>query len=268
VETWFKVYRKLFESDLWHDVSTFRLFLFLVGQASHKDGIKVAGLELSKGQYLRSYRKLAQDLSYKEGRGTKQYSTKTIKKSIYKLVNDGMVSIVETKQGTIFTVNNYAKYQDLQDIEIETVNGSVNEGETNGKRRGNNNKNYRTKELKKKDIKNTSRKQVYDTDSNYYQLAIFFFEQIKNNNPNHKEPNYQTWADDIRKMIELDNRTEEQVKYLMNWVQQDDFEMANVLSPAKLRKRFDSLIIKVKRQKPTSKVVPIDKNKKTYNYGF
>ncbi|MEN2765654.1 hypothetical protein [Ornithinibacillus xuwenensis] len=268
METWFKVYRKVFESDLWHDVSTFRLFLFLVGQASHKDGIKVAGIELNKGQFLRSYRKLAEDLSYKEGRGTKQYSTKTIKKSVDKLVSDGMVSIVETKQGTLFTVLNYSKYQDLKDIEIETVNGSVNEGETNGKRRGNNNKNYRIKELKNKDKKNNSRKQVYDTNSIYYQLAIFFFEQIKINNPNHKEPNFQTWSDEIRKMIELDNRTEEQVRYLMKWVQQDEFEMANVLSPAKLRKRFDSLVLKVKRQNPTSKVVPIDKNKKTYNYGF
>ena len=62
----------------------------------------------------------------------------------------------------------------------------------------------------------------------------------------------QKWSDDIRKMVELDKRTEEQVKYLMKWVQEDDFEMANVLSPSKLRDRFDQLVIKVKKDKRTA----------------
>lgn len=97
------------------------------------------------------------------------------------------------------------------------------------------------------------RKQVYDDTSAYYQLAVYFFERIKENNPEHKEPNYQAWSDDIRKMIEIDKRTEEQVRYLMKWVQQDDFEKVNVLSPSKLRKRFDQLVMKVKNQKHKQK---------------
>ena len=35
----------------------------------------------------------------------------------------------------------------------------------------------------------------------------------------------------------------------MQWVQQDEFEMVNVLSPSKLRKRFDQLVLKVKQEK-------------------
>src|SRR5690625_4250199 len=115
MSTWFKLHREIFNSDIWNDVTTFRLFLLLIGKATHQDGIKVAGIELKRGQYLRSYRKLSEDLAYKEGRGTKKYSTKTIKKCVDKLISDGRVSKEETEQGTVFTILNYNKYQGLLD---------------------------------------------------------------------------------------------------------------------------------------------------------
>lgn len=90
------------------------------------------------------------------------------------------------------------------------------------------------------------RKYIYD--DSHMELAKRFYQNILQNNPNHKKPNFGKWADDIRKMIEIDNRTEEQIAYLIDWVQQDEFEMTNVLSPDKLRKRFDQLAMKVKRE--------------------
>jgi hypothetical protein len=114
--------------------------------------------------------------------------------------------------------------------------------------KGKESKENKSKENKSKET-NNSPKQVYDETSIHYQLSIYFFERIRENNPEYKEPNFQLWADEIRKMIELDKRTEEQVRYLMKWVQEDDFEKVNVLSPSKIRKRFDNLIMKVKQQK-------------------
>lgn len=139
--TWFKLYREIFDSELWTDVTTFRLFLLLIGKASHRDGVNIAGIELKRGQYLRSYRKLAEDLAYKEGRGTKTYSLKTIKKCIDKLIRDGRVNVQETEQGTLFTILNYDKYQGFLDDEEKTGNGLDSEQVTNGKLTGNNNKN-------------------------------------------------------------------------------------------------------------------------------
>lgn len=89
-----------------------------------------------------------------------------------------------------------------------------------------------------------SRKQVYDESSNFFLLAKYFFEQVQKNNPNHKLPNLQNWANDIRLMIEIDKRNENEIRNLIRWVQEDDFEMVNVLSPAKMRKRFDQLMMK------------------------
>lgn len=110
-----------------------------------------------------------------------------------------------------------------------------------------------TQQKKRKESKrnNNTRKQVYEEDSVYFKLANRLYQNILKNNPQHKKPNLQKWADDIRLMMEIDKRSEKQIAYLMDWVQKDSFEMTNVLSPDKLRKRFDQLAMKVKAsQKP------------------
>ena len=147
MQGWIKLHRKILDNELWYDVSTFRLFTLLLLKAAHKDGTKVGGQVLKQGQYIRSYRMLAHDLSYKEGRGVKQYSTSTIKRCSAKLIENGMVTVDETELGTLFTIVNYASYQHLQGDEEETQNGSQNVNRTNPERSPNNNKNVRIKEL-------------------------------------------------------------------------------------------------------------------------
>nr|OTP48700.1 hypothetical protein A5881_002403 [Enterococcus termitis] len=63
-----------------------------------------------------------------------------------------------------------------------------------------------------------------------------------------KEPNYQTWADDIRKMIERDKRTEEQVRKMIEWCQADNFWSGNILSAKKLREKYDTMAKQANRQ--------------------
>lgn len=119
---WIKLHREIFDSDIWHDVTTFRLFVYLIGKASHQDGINHKGLVLNKGQFVRSYRKLADDLTFKEGRGYKKYSLSTIKNSIKKLVDDERIAVDETKLGTLFTIINYEKYQETSQKVHSTPN--------------------------------------------------------------------------------------------------------------------------------------------------
>ena len=97
--------------------------------------------------------------------------------------------------------------------------------------------------------KKNSPKQVYDESSIPFQLANQLFQRILENNPNHKKPNLQKWADDMRLMMERDKRTEEQIKYLIDWCQQDNFWKSNILSASKLREKFDQLTIQVKSRK-------------------
>lgn len=253
MQGWFKIHRELFESDLWHDVSTLRLFLFLLAQASHKDGIKTKGIELQRGQYVRSYRKLADDLSYKEGRGYKKYSLSTIKSCVNKLIDAERVNVKETEAGTLFTILNYAKYQDFEDVEKESPNTQNEEVRTNAELtpnevRTNSEQEQELKNLRIKELedKKNSRKQVYDESSVHFRLADLLYQEILKNNPGHKKPNLQNWANDMRLMMERDDRTEEQISYLIKWCQRNEFWHKNILSVAKLREKFDQLIIQVK----------------------
>lgn len=119
----FLVDRNIFEKDLWQDPVTFRLFFYLVAKASFKDGAKIGGVELKRGQYLRSYRKIQEDLSYVENRAVKTPSLSTIKRSVGKLVKENRIKIEEAELGTLFTLVNYDAYQEFPDrpnSELET----------------------------------------------------------------------------------------------------------------------------------------------------
>ena len=86
-----------------------------------------------------------------------------------------------------------------------------------------------------------SAKAKYDDDSPYLKLAKYLYMKIKENNSKAKEPNFQSWADDIRKLVELDKNTVEEVKKVIDWCQSDSFWKNNVMSANKLRNQFPKL---------------------------
>jgi len=62
------------------------------------------------------------------------------------------------------------------------------------------------------------------------------------------------WANEIRLMRERDGHTPEQIRWLMDWSAADSFWQRNVLSPAKLREKWQQLVIQAKAQhKPKSR---------------
>lgn len=87
-------------------------------------------------------------------------------------------------------------------------------------------------------------KKKFTPDSVEYQLAMYLFDKIKQNNPAHldlTESQKQKWADHIRLMIERDKRTPKQIHNMIDWCQADDFWRQNILSTAKLRKQYDTM---------------------------
>ena len=63
------------------------------------------------------------------------------------------------------------------------------------------------------------------------------------------EPNWAQWANVIRLMRELDQRSHRDICELYDWVSRDAFWCANVLSPQKLRQKWDQL--QAKRGNPS-----------------
>ncbi len=74
-------------------------------------------------------------------------------------------------------------------------------------------------------------------------LARWMFSLIQTLHPSHREPNWRTWARDVRLMREVDKRDHSQIARLFRWANGDSFWRTNVLSPAKLRAKWDQLVI-------------------------
>lgn len=63
--------------------------------------------------------------------------------------------------------------------------------------------------------------------------------------PTRKKPDFSQWADSIRLMRELDGRTDQRIRELWSACRSDVFWAKNVLSPAKLRAKFDDLELRL-----------------------
>ena len=89
-------------------------------------------------------------------------------------------------------------------------------------------------------------------------FATQAFELIKQNNPDHKEPNLKSWASDVRKMREIDKRDLNEMARVWTWIRQDHFWSTNILSISKFREKYDQLKLKsnqvndyAKHERPT-----------------
>lgn len=111
--------------------------------------------------------------------------------------------------------------------------------------------------LKKEDNpkkKAPTKKLKYEEDNTYYKMAVYFHSRItavaKDAGVEHliKRANLQSYADEFRKLIELDGVNKKQAKEVMDWVTQDSFWKTNILSAKKLRNKFAELAIKMKAQ--------------------
>ena len=80
-------------------------------------------------------------------------------------------------------------------------------------------------------------------------LSKKLFYLILENDPKTKQPNFEKWSEHIEKLIRIDKRTPDEISHVIQWTQQDDFWMSNILSTAKLRKSFNQLWLK--SNKPT-----------------
>jgi len=99
------------------------------------------------------------------------------------------------------------------------------------------------------------KKNKYDEENTYYKMAVYFHEKVSvvanEAGISHliKKSNMQSWADDMRKLIEIDKVDKHLAKQVMDWVTQDSFWRTNVLSAKKLRDKFMELAIKMNAEK-------------------
>lgn len=74
-----------------------------------------------------------------------------------------------------------------------------------------------------------------------YECSRWLFGLILNVNQTAKTPNWETWANDVRLMREVDGRTHREMCELFKFAKADSFWSPNIQSPAKLREKWDVL---------------------------
>ncbi|MFY0166596.1 hypothetical protein P3K79_24410 [Bacillus anthracis] len=153
-----------------------------------------------------------------------------IKKELKSIKDVSLVKLVLERTENIALVQKISVYAGLDDTfhDTSTIRGQ------------------KEKEKEKEKEKKTPRHKFETCDTNG---AKYLFEKIKGNNHKQKEPNFDSWANDFRLIREKDNRELQEIKDVIDWCQADPFWQGNILSPKKLREKFDQLTIQMNSKK-------------------
>lgn len=153
----FQISREIFNSDIWTDIPKFRIFFYIVGNAVFSEkGVQKGSVFIGRGQLLKSFRNIANDLTYIENNSEKKYSLSVIKNKVSELEREERITTLRTELGTLFTVVNYALYQGLENYKNGNLERglerSENAARTEQERSENNNKNVKNVEEGKERI--------------------------------------------------------------------------------------------------------------------
>lgn len=237
---WVSLHRKIMNSPVYSDPDLLKLWLHCLLKCTHAEYEQLIGNKLVKleaGQFVTGRIILAEEFN-KGATPKNKVSEITLWRKLKNLERFEMLNIKTTNKYSVVTVINWHDYQGSEQ--------QVNNKRTTDEQQMNTNNN--STNINNNNNKVTSNpKQAYDEESDYYILSNFMVECIKKNNAEFKIPNMQRWSDDFRKMVELDNRDKSEVSKLIKWTQLDSFEMTNVLSPSKLRTRYDQLKLKMNK---------------------
>ncbi|WP_193065347.1 DNA replication protein DnaD [Oceanobacillus oncorhynchi] len=256
---WIKLHRKLLGSPIFQNEKLLKVFMYCLLKASHSDHQQVVGRQivpLKPGQFVFGRKKAAIELDLKES---------TVRDYMNTLKSDNVITITPTNKFSVITVVNWEFYQDEKEDNRQQKDNKA----TTERQQTNTNKNVKN-DKNEKNNKDIRSKLKFET--HHLKLAELLFKKIKENNPNAKKPNLESWADTFRKIMEIDKKSGKEIQDLILWSQQHHFWYKNILSADKLRKQFDRLQLEMKdEQKPKSNVVQFNKKEAEddgYNYGF
>ncbi|AZS17411.1 hypothetical protein [Paenibacillus lutimineralis] len=275
---WIRLHRKVRDNPVFNDLQLFRLWTICLTEAAHKSYEQPVGrqvVSLEPGQFVTGRFDL-HDL-YNRGlkRSDKVAAEFTVWRWLQSLEKQGLVSIKSSNKFSIVTVVNWAFYQGDEQINEQqneqelSIKLATNEQELSIKLATNEqelstNKNVKNLENEKNDKKNKStsrnKKPTYPEDSPYFKMAVYLKGKIDSMTASEglasltDKANLQSWADDFRKLVELDKQVDKKlIQEVMDWFTSDNFWKRNVLSGEKFRKHFAKMVLDMRNKSAGSK---------------
>ena len=163
-----------------------------------------------------------------------------------------LVKKTGVRNTSVYAINSFGNQTSSESELVQKANSTSSESElvtsSESEHTKNNNINTTTKNnntsSSEKDFQTRAKakKNVFSDDD--LMAAEWILGLIRKLNPSFKEPKIESWANDIRLMRERDNRTHKDICELFKWANQDKFWSVNILSPSKLRDKWDQLSMK------------------------
>jgi hypothetical protein len=90
-------------------------------------------------------------------------------------------------------------------------------------------------------------KKQFSSDSAEARLSRLLFECIHSHDPHAKKPNMSEWAIAFDAILRIDDRSIDEVEAVIRWIHQNYFWSAHNLSPSKLREKYTTLLLQMKK---------------------
>ena len=163
-----------------------------------------------------------------------------VRTALVKLEKLGILTISPRNKFSIISITNWSSYQG-PDKKVTSKEPAANQQLTS-RLTTNNNLNNNNKTTSEKKAANQKKKN-YDPDD--MKLARFIHKKLLRDNEGMKEPNFDNWANDIRLARTSDKRTHKGLQDTFIWANNNDFWKPNILSPSKLRSKYDTLTARI-----------------------
>ncbi len=233
-EWYIKLFRSLLEWEWYDDINTKVLFIHLLLKANYKDK-KWRWIEIKKWENLTSYPLLSKETGLSEMQ---------IRTCLKKLKTTGEITHITTNNYSIIKLNNYDKYN-WDNIQVNTLITDKQQTNNTQVTPKEERKNIKKEEnIKSKDL-------IFTKDSFFYKTAKDFLDfhldiqtpsVIYQLNNKWEENILQQWADEVRKLHDLDNFNEKQIEFIFNFTKKNDFWSKQILSISKFRKKNDDWV--------------------------
>jgi hypothetical protein len=274
--------RKIIESAIWDKPPLYvKVWLFLLTRAQHSDykGLRRGQLRTSIPEIIEGCKwhvgarverpdknQIFQIIEWLRSpeKGRFESNAKATREQRESNAGATMIHTTKATHGIIITIDNYSVYQEIQNYEGngegngETLAKPQREAHGTSTNPDNINKNDKND---KNDNKNTSSRQskTYAEESSPYRMAVYLHNKImeyaEGIGVGHlvREAKMQKWADDCRKLLDLDNRNKDEIKQVIDWTAKHHFWQKQILSAEKLRKKYTDLVIQMAADRNSSR---------------
>jgi len=238
---WVKLHRKIIDSRVFSDEKLLKVWVWCLCRAGFREQYW-RGKSVAVGSFI---------TGRKSGADECGLHPSSFHRAMKRLEEWKMIERKSNNRWTTVSVCNWGSYQNQDDADRTTSEQPANSGRTAGEQPANTveecKESKEGKECKEDSTADKSARR-FTYSGGDAETARWMHSLNTTLQPDRKPPSIEAWANEIRLMRERDNRTDEAIRSLYEWCHNDSFWSVNIMSPQKLRDKWDNIKLRQTRQ--------------------